>query len=114
MAYGRKVSWETLREVAFGGIGAGYATVGAATSELCRQFSIYNSTDQDIYVSFDGIYDNLRIASGTGQVHDCTTNKTRDDGFFVPLRTYFYVKRTGAAPTSGNVWIQVMVASGGI
>lgn len=113
MVFGRRVHFDPVRLVAFGGIGAGYAALGAATTDYARILSIFNSTNQDVYISLDGVTDHLRIAAGTGQVFDLTANKVRDDGFFIPLGTVFYQKRAGAAPGSGNLWIQIAYAEGG-
>lgn len=116
MAFGRRVRFEPLREVGFAGIGALYAALGAATTDYTRIISIFNSTNQDAYISLNGgVTNHLRIASGTGQVFDLTTNKVRDDGFFIPKGTVFYQKYCGAiAPTTGNLWIQVAYADGGV
>ena len=114
MAYGTRVSFETLRTSAFGAIGAAYSAVGTATSDHVRLVSFFNSTDIDVIISLDGVNDHIRLASGSGQVFDLTTNRVRDDGFFIPVGTTFYAKRAAGAPSSGNVWIQVMVASGGV
>jgi len=114
MAFGTRVRFEELREVAFGGIGAAYAAVGGSTSDHTRLVAFYNATDKDVYISLNGVTNHLRIASGSGQVLDLTANKVRDDGLFVDLGTVFYVKRASGAPTSGTLWIQVMYANGGV
>lgn len=116
MAFGKRVRFEALREVGFAGIGAAYVALGAATSDYTRIVSVFNSTNQDVYISLNGgVTHHLRIASGTGQVFDLTTNKVRDDGFFIAKGTTFYQRHCGAvAPTSGNLWIQVAYADGGV
>lgn len=114
MAFGTKAKFETLRELAFGSIGAAYTPVGDMTEDFTRQVSIYNSTDVDLYFSTDKDTNMVRVAAGTGQVHDVTANKVTDDGLFFRKGTQFYVKQTAAgAPSSGNVWIQVIAADGG-
>lgn len=114
MAYGTRVRFEELREAGFAAIGAGYTAVGAATSDHTRLVAFYNSTDADVYISLNGATPHLRIASGSGQVLDLTTNKVRDDGLFVDQGTVFYQKRVAGAPTTGTLWIQVMYADGGV
>jgi len=115
MAFGKRVRFEGLREVAFGGIGAAYAPLGTATVDYTRILSIFNGTNKDIYISLNGVTNHLRIGSGTGQVFDFTTNKVRDDGFFIPKGTTFFIRYEGAvAPTTGAAWIQVAYADGGI
>lgn len=114
MAYGRVARFEPIREAAFGAIGAGYTAIGTLTTDYTRLFSIQNSTNQDIYISLDGVTDHIRVATGSAKVFDISANKVRDDGLFIPKGTVFYVKRAGAAPTSGSVSIEVLYAAGGV
>lgn len=114
MAYGRRVAFEAVRTVAFGGIGAAYAAVGTATVDQARLISIFNATDANVTISFDGVTDHIIMASGSGQVFDFTANEVKDDGLFLKKGTIFYAKRTSGAPTAGSLWIQVMYAQGGV
>lgn len=114
MAYGTAVNFEALRSVAAAGVLAAYSAVGTATTDHARLFSVFNSTDVDVIISLDGVTDHLRVASGSGQIFDLTANKVRDDGLFIRQGTIFYVKRAAAAPSSGDVWIEVMAAQGGV
>jgi hypothetical protein len=43
-----------------------------------------------------------------------TTNKVKDDGLFLDVGTIFYVKEVSVTPTSGDVWIEILYADGGI
>ena len=115
MAYGIRADFEAVREVAFGGVGAAYAALGTGTDDYIRIVSIINSTDADIYVSTDGTTNHFRIASGTGQIIDLTTNRaSKATGLFLERGTIFYQKHAGVAPTSGNLWIQTVFADGGV
>lgn len=114
MTYGRRVRADAVREAAFGSIGANYAALGSALTDNCRIFSAFNSTDADVYISFDGSTNHLRMAAGTGFVFDLTANKVRDDGLFISKGTIIYQKRVSGAPTSGAVWAQVAYADGGV
>ena len=114
MVFGRNVEFDAVREVAFGSVGAAYAALGAVTSDYTRIFAVYNTTDTDVYISFDGVTDHLRVASGSGQVLDLTTNKVKETGFFLKKGTQVYQARAAGAPTVGNVWVQITYASGGI
>lgn len=111
MTYGIHASFDTLREVTSGSITASYTTVGTALTHEARMIQIVNSTDKAVYLSLDGTNNYLRVASGSTQALDFCTNRVRDDGFFLPLGTQFYVKRTEAgAPGSGSIAIQVIYA----
>jgi len=114
MAYGRTARFEPLREVAFGAIGAGYAAVGSVTTDYTRIVWIKNGTDKDVFYSDDGVTNKKRIYAGSLEVIDISSNKVRDDGLFLPKNSLFYIKHTGAAPTSGQISIEVMYASGGV
>lgn len=114
MAYGRRVAFEPLRTMAFGGIGAVYAAVGTATIDSSRLISIFNSTDADVIISIDGVSDHIILPAGSGQALDLTTNEVKDDGLFLKKGTIFYAKKAAVAPSSGSLWIQVMYAEGGV
>lgn len=113
MAYGTKVAFEDVREIAFGSITANYTALGAATADYVRLLSINNSTDVEVYISFDGVSDHIRLTSNSFKLYDFTANSVHDDGFFLSNRTTFYIKRVSGAPTLGNVWIEVLVGEGG-
>ncbi len=114
MAYGRRVLFDVVREVAFGGIGAAYAALGTPLTDNARQIKIVNTTDAEVYISFDGINDHLRFPTGSFDIWDFTTNKVRDDGFFLPTGTVIYQRRVAGAPTSGALWISVVYGAGGV
>lgn len=114
MAYGRRVNFEAVREVAFGGIGAAYAALGTALTDHARIISISNSTDAEVYISFDGVNDHIRMAANSFQLFDLTANKVRDDGYFIANGTIIYQRRVAGAPTSGAVWVEIVIATGGV
>jgi hypothetical protein len=114
MAFGTRVQFEAVREIASGSIGASYSAVGSATIDHSRLVVFANSTDAEVYISLDGTTNHLRFAPNSFKIFDFTTNKVRDDGLFIDIGTVFYIKRVSAAPTSGTFWIEVMYAAGGI
>jgi len=111
MAYGRRVQFEAVREVAFGGIGAAYAALGAAITDNARLIGITNTTDAEVYISFDGVNNHLRVAAGSFKLYDLTANKVRDDGYFLATGTIIYQTRVAGAPTSGALWAEVITAT---
>lgn len=114
MAYGRRAEFEAVREVAFGGIGATYAPLGAIITDNARIIGITNTTNTEVYISFDGITNHLRIAAYSFKLYDLTTNKVRDDGYFLARGTQIYQKRVAVAPTLGALWAEVIIATGSI
>lgn len=114
MAFGTRVNFEAVREIAFSSISASFSAIGSPLANHSRLIAINNSTDVEIYISLDGTTNHIRVSPGGFKLYDFTTNKVENDGFFVHIGTTFYVKRVSGAPTIGNVWIEVVYAVGGI
>lgn len=113
MSFKKRVNFEAVRELAFGGISGTYANLGAVLTEPGRLVTFYNTTDADIYVSFDASTDQIRVATNSFRVLDFTANKNREDGLFLAVGTQISVKQVSGAPTSGDFWAEVMFADGG-
>lgn len=114
MAFGTKVSFEAVKEVAAASVTASYTAVGTATTDHTRLLSISNGTDADCYISLDGTTNHIRLSANSFKLFDLTANQVSNDGFFIAEGTIFYVKRVSGAPTTGTLWIEVMYASGGV
>lgn len=114
MTYGTKATFEAVREVAFGSIGSSYAALGSALTDHARLVRFVNTSDAEVYISLDGSTNHIRLGMGSFFLIDLTANKVRDDGFFISVGTIFYQKYVSGAPTSGNLWIEVLYAEGGI
>ncbi len=111
MAYKIRFRMEALRSAAFGTIGAAYSAVGASISQPVRAFKITNNTDKAVLISLDGTTDNMFLPAMSFTLYDLTANKVRDDGFFMELGTFFWVKQsTAGAPTSGSLDIETIYA----
>jgi len=104
MAQEKRIYPETLRSLAFGSIGAGYAGVGTAISNPARMWLIQNLTDALLLFSFDGINDHFPLNTNTSIIIDVTANKTIDQGFFIKEGQRLYVKQSGV-PSSGSVYL---------
>lgn len=113
MAYGERVAFEAVREIAFGSITANYTPIGSATSDYTRIIAINNATDAEVYISLDGTTNHLRVALNSFKLFDFTTNRIGQGSLLVPKNTIFYIKRVSGAPTLGNVWIETVIAEGG-
>ena len=114
MPFGTKVNFEPVRELGFASIGASFTAVGTATLDHSRIVSFTNGTNADVYVSFDGVNNHLRVAANSFKLFDFTSNEVQVDGFFIAIGTIFQVKQQSVAPTSGTFWIEVAFASGGV
>jgi len=113
MAFGTSVRFEPLREIAFGSVSGNYVSVGTPTSEHVRLVGFNNAMDQDIYLSFDGVKDHLRMAANSFILFDLSSNKIREDGLFLSVGTQLYIKEVSASVTTGSFWMHTLFADGG-
>lgn len=114
MAFGTKVAYEGIREVAAAAVGATYGAVGTATIDHTRLCRIVSTLDADVYISINGTTDHMRIAAGSFVLYDYSTNKIQNDGLFLAQETIFYVRRVAGAATTGSLWIEIIYGSGGV
>lgn len=114
MAYGTRVAFQPVREVTFGSISGTFASVGTPLTDHTRVIGLNNSTNAELYISFDGVTNHLRMAANSFKLYDLSANKVRDDGLFLPIGTQIYVKQVSSAPNSGAVWAEAMNADGGL
>src|SRR3990167_1398578 len=96
-----RYEFEALRSLAFGSISGTYAGVGSAVAHPVRQFIVENLTDALMTFSFDGVTDHFVLPRNGLLISDVTTNKVREDGFFLAEGERLYVKGTA---TSGAVY----------
>jgi len=104
-----KVQMEAVKTLAFGGISAAYAVVGAATTHEVRIVCITNNTEGDMYFSIDGTTDHLFVAAGSFKLFDLQANyyEKTDPKYVFEVGTQFYVKQI-EAPVSGSVYIECL------
>lgn len=108
MSQAIKTGFETMRVLAFGSISGTYAGVGTPFIHPARNTYILNNTDRLLHFSFDGINDHLALPSLGYWFYDVTSNKNRDQGFFIAEGTRLYVRTPTTAPTTGGVYLSVM------
>lgn len=104
---------EAARELAFGSIAVGYTAVGIPFDHPISILYIFNSTNESVWLSFDGLVDHVPVAAGSFLLLDVTTNKSNQIGLFVEKGTQMYVKRLSGAPTSGSLYISSFYAKSG-
>lgn len=108
----QRAHYDAVRELAFGAIGVNYGVLGAALTAPARLISLQNTTNVEVYISFDGTTNNLRMVSDSFKLHDLTANKANDpSGLYLPQGTQIWVKWVGAAGTSGAVWAEIVVGA---
>lgn len=102
-----KVNYEELRTLGFAAIGAVYIAVGTVLDHAAHIIEIDNTTDENLFISYDGVTDHRFIYARTGKVIDYATNRTSNSRWVVPAGRRIYVKQETGAPTLGNVYISV-------
>lgn len=100
-----------VQTVAFGDVTDSFVAMGAAMPDPIRIIKINNTTNEDIYVSYDGSTEHDVVVAGSGMVIDITTNKSIEQGMFLSLGTVVYIEYVSAAPTSGNVYLSAYYAA---
>lgn len=102
---GNSIKYEAIREVAFGTIGATYATFGSVFTRDVFRVWLTNNTNADIYLSVDGVTDNIKMPAGSGRVYD---NKTND--MYLKKGTQWYIKYAAApSPVPATGWVALEV-----
>ena len=105
----KRVYFDTLRSIAFGGISGAYAAIGTALTVEPRIICLSNNTDGDMIFSVDNTNatGNLFIPRGGFKLFDLTGNLVpgKDDGFVIAKGTIMYVKQA-TAPTTGGVYLE--------
>ena len=110
MADSSRIAFEAINELAFGGISSSYALIGT-TTQPARIFSITNSTNENMYISFDGSTDHLKILPNGFKLYDLNTNHGQESRLELSKNTSVYVKDDGTGATVGSVFFEVIYAN---
>lgn len=115
MGYGKRATWDEIREKASGQLQDSYTTVGDSVTKSVRVVKFANLTDVDIYFTDDGSTDKIKLAPKSYEVWDCTANKAMADlPQFIEVGTDFSARyETGSAPTTGWVSIECLIVESG-
>lgn len=112
MAFGKRAEFDSLRESDFGSITTSYTPLGNSLNINPRIIGLNNDTNANIYVSFDGIKDHVKLTGYSDKVFDIAANKIRNDGFFLGKRRKIYVKYESVLATFGSFWIELVYGMG--
>lgn len=93
---GVRIKAEALREVAFSSITSSYAQLTPDFTHTIKLAVITNTTDADIYVSFDGVDPHMRVIKNSQRIFDLKTND-----FFLQNPDKIYIKYV-TAPSLGD------------
>jgi hypothetical protein len=113
MSYKQAVSFDALRAIVAGSITNSYVEFGSATPLPAVAITFKNGTNGIVYVSFDGVTDNLAYPPTTFGVYDLSTNKPTTVSLVLPEGTPIMIKYSGSAPTTGSFYAEVVLANPG-
>ena len=104
---------DILRSLPFGSITTAYQPLGTSLGHNWRIWKITNTTDGDMFISFDGINDNLFVPANTFTLYDISTNSDQDSATALSMSvgTQYFV-RYSAAPTKGSVNLEGIYQKG--
>lgn len=111
MSQAIRAEFEPLRSLGFASISGTYAAIGTAFLHPMRNIWIFNGTDRFLHFSKDGFTDHVVLPANAYWFYDVTSNKSRDQGFYVAEGTKFYVKTPTTAPSLGKVYVTTMYGS---
>ena len=104
------MDFELLKTINFAAIQNGYNPITDVNGNAyflnpCRMLLVNNMTNAPLMFSNDGVNDKFSVPANTSIIFDLCTNKTVEQGAFVPERTRLFVKTryAGTFPTSGDV-----------
>jgi hypothetical protein len=115
MAYGKRATWDTIREETYDNLDTAYVVVGGTTTKSVRVVKFTNTTNKTVYFTDDNTEDQLKIPTNSFSLWDVTTNKAlADKPQFIEIGTQFYCRYDGqVAPTSGWVSIELLIVESG-
>jgi hypothetical protein len=108
-----RIRFEDLRTLGFLGIGNNYAGVGLPFANPVRCLKLTNTTDADLFVSFNGIDHKDILPLKSFCLYDFGTNQSAAAGLLEQSAgDRVYVKQaTATAASLGSVYVTVIYAS---
>ena len=109
----KKVYFDTLRTLAFGGISGTYAAIGGPTTINPRIICMTNDTDAGMIFTDDNTNasGNFYLPPHSFKLFDLTANMVPqdDDNFVIAVAKTIYVKEA-SAPSLGAVYVEYIYA----
>lgn len=109
--------FDILRSVLYSSITSSYTSLGGPLLHSMRLLDFQNDTDSLIYISFDGINDNIALVPGAFRVYDITADQDTNEKMRYEKGTQVLIKYVGAAPTNNpnltnNVFVTAFYGKG--
>ena len=104
--------FDALRVILYSSITTSYTAIGSSLGHSMRLLDFNNDTDALIYISFDGINDNIALVPGAFRVYDVTSDQDTNEKFRYEKGTQIFVKYVGTPPTNNpNLTNNVFMSS---
>jgi hypothetical protein len=105
---------DSLRALAFGGIGAAYNPVGAAFTHKVRMLRIINGTDGDMIFTDDttDAAGKWIVPAKSFVLYDYTSNSHPNEGCLAYPEGIVVSVKQYTAPTEGAVWVECTYVKG--
>lgn len=100
--------FDTLRSTVYSSITTSYVSVGVPFAHAMRILHFMNLTDAVVYVSFDGVTDNIAFAPNGFAVYDLTSDQDDNEKIRFQKGSQVYIKYVGTAPTVASTSFFVM------
>lgn len=110
MAFGQQAIFDPIREINASDMSTTYARLGGAFENRGRILSITNNTSQDVYISFDGRTNHLRLAGNSFKVYDILANRVDEGVCFFEIGRQVWTRFVRTTTTSGQLWLELMYA----
>jgi len=111
MSLAIRLGLEPCRSLDFTALGVVYSTLGSPMMHPIRQIILQNSTDTEIWLSNNGIDDQIPMQPHSYMILDITSNKTIPVGFFLAEGQQIYVRQRGGVPSVGTIDMSVIYGS---
>lgn len=92
--------FDGLRVKSYVSITSSYTAFEIPLAHPMRLLDFHNDTDSLIYISFDGINDNIALTPGAFRIYDVTSDQDTNEKFRYQNGTQIYIKYVGSAPTN--------------
>lgn len=102
------VKFDVVRSIGFASIGVSYVSVGGILSNNWRILKITSTLDNDVFVSLNGVDNNIFVPGGGYVVYDFGTNEpaiASNDNMVISKGSQFYVIAVGSL-TYGDLHIE--------
>lgn len=100
---GNSIKMEAIREIAAGSLTTSFQVLGGVFTRDSFRIWLTNNTNGDVYLTIDGVTENIKMASFTGRASD---NKTND--MFLRAGTQYSIK-WDVAPGAPTGWVALEV-----